>query len=84
MKRNIIYLLLITAAMFTAGQMTAEAGVNKVGETWVLSPGAWHPNPDKLHENFPFDLGEKSTADTDSGKLFSQQVKDKTHDAAFY
>lgn len=84
MKRNISYLLLIMTAMFTVGHMTAEAGVNKVGETWVLSPGAWHPNPNKLHENLPFDLGEKSTADTDTGKLFSEKMKNKTHDAAFY
>jgi hypothetical protein len=37
----------------------------------VLSPYAWHPNLNKIHENYPFDLNEKSTGDTDSAKLLS-------------
>ncbi|HBR5712664.1 TPA: hypothetical protein MAZ37_005415 [Klebsiella pneumoniae] len=75
MKRNMIYLLLFISALFTFGQTAAEARVNKVGETWVLSPAAWHPNPNKIHENYPFDLNEKSTGDTDSAKLLSTQRK---------
>jgi hypothetical protein len=74
MKRNMIYLLLIISALFTFGQTAAEARVNKVGKP-VLSPVAWHPNPNKIHENYPFDLNEKSTGDTDSAKLLSTQKK---------
>ena len=75
MKRNIISALLIISALFTLGQTAAQAGVNNVGGTWVLSPAAWHPNPDKLHENYPFDLVEKSTGDTDAAQLFSADKK---------
>jgi len=82
MKRNMIYLLLIISALFTFGQTAAEAGVNKVGETWVLSPIAWHPNPNKVHENYPFDLNEKSTGDTDSAPLFSTQKKAQSQQGA--
>ncbi len=80
MKRNMIYLLLMVAALFTLGQTAAEAGVSNVGGTWVLSPAAWHPNPNKLHENYPFELSEKSTGDTDSADLFSTDKPQHLHD----
>lgn len=44
MKRKIIYRLLVIAALITFGQGAAQASVNKVGGTWVLSPVAWHPH----------------------------------------
>lgn len=84
MKRKIIYTLLIIAALFTLGQTVAEASVSKVGGAWVLSPVAWQPNPDKLHENYPFDLAEKSTGDTDSAHLFSNGKSDSLQHDTHY
>lgn len=69
MKRRILYRLLVIAALITFGQGAAQASVNKVGGTWVLSPVAWHPH--KMHENYPFDMAEKSTGDTDASAQFS-------------
>lgn len=56
-------------ALITFGQGAAQASVNKVGGTWVLSPVAWHSQ--KMHENYPFDMAEKSTGDTDASAQFS-------------
>lgn len=69
MKRKILYRLLVIAALITFGQGAAQASVNKVGGTWVLSPVAWHPQ--KMHENYPFDMADKSTGDTYASAQFA-------------
>lgn len=68
MKRKLLCILLGAFSLFALAQGSAQAGVNKTASVWLLSPASWHPNPNKLHENFPWDLGEDS-----HGEMHQQQ-----------
>ncbi|SFN16781.1 hypothetical protein SAMN05216516_10348 [Izhakiella capsodis] len=80
MKRNMIYLVLLVSTLFTSGQSVAEAGVNKVGGTWILSPVSWHPDLNKEHADYPFDLTPINTGS--SHQLAKQNRKHQQHNTS--
>ncbi|GGB99053.1 MULTISPECIES: hypothetical protein [Dickeya] len=65
MKVNILYIMLAAASFFLIEQSPAQASVNKVGNTWILSPAAWYPHTDTTPENHPFDINKNSTGNND-------------------
>ncbi|KHN59847.1 hypothetical protein OI70_05480 [Dickeya fangzhongdai] len=71
MKVNILYIILAAASFFLIEQSPAQASVNKVGNTWILSPAAWYPHADTTPENHPFDINKSSTENNDFPPLFS-------------
>ncbi|WP_152490665.1 hypothetical protein [Dickeya dadantii] len=71
MKINILYIMLAVVSFFMIEQSSADASVNKVGNTWILSPAAWYPHADEIHENHPLDMNEKSTKNNDLLHPFS-------------
>jgi len=71
MKINILYIMLAVASFFMIEQSSAHASVNKVGNTWILSPAAWYPHADEIHENYPFDMNKKSNKNNDLPHPFS-------------
>ncbi|WP_263064529.1 hypothetical protein [Dickeya dadantii] len=70
MKINILYIMLAVASFFLIEQNSAQASVNKVGNTWILSPAAWYPHADEIHENHPFDMSKNPTGNNDLPYLF--------------
>lgn len=58
MKRTLLSILFGACSLFALSQGAAVAGVEKNASVWLLTPASWHPNPNKLHENYPWDLGE--------------------------
>ncbi|WP_284601653.1 hypothetical protein [Dickeya dadantii] len=65
MKINILYIMLAVASFFMIEQSSAHASVNKVGNAWILSPAAWYPHADEIHEDHPFDMNKKYNKNND-------------------
>lgn len=60
MKQKLIMMLVAAVSLLAVTQVEANIGVERTANTWLLTPASWHPGtPNKLYENYPFDLGEK-------------------------
>ena len=60
MRQKLVTILLAAFSLLAVTQVEANMGVERTANTWLLTPASWHPGtPNKLYENYPFDLGER-------------------------